>query len=97
MQNDALMSYSAGGPFTVFTVDKTVFVNINGLSGLQAAGCDQPGGARVGVLRSGQPKADGLGASRAGAADNSHTDSFTTGGHYKWAARGVFGSYNHCA
>jgi hypothetical protein len=38
MQNDALMSYSAGGPFTVFTVDKTVFVNINGLSGLQAAG-----------------------------------------------------------
>jgi hypothetical protein len=38
LQNDALMSYSAGGPFTVFTVDKTVFVNINGLSGLQAAG-----------------------------------------------------------
>ena len=38
MQNDALMSYSAGGPFTVFTVDKTVFVNIDGLSGLQAAG-----------------------------------------------------------
>jgi hypothetical protein len=38
MQNDALMSFSAGGPFTVFTVDKTVFVNINGLSGLQAAG-----------------------------------------------------------
>jgi len=38
MQNDALMSYSAGGPFSVYTVDKTVFVNINGLSGLQAAG-----------------------------------------------------------
>jgi hypothetical protein len=38
MQNDALMSYSAGGPFTVFTVDKTVFININGLGGLQAAG-----------------------------------------------------------
>jgi hypothetical protein len=38
MQNDALMSYSAGGPFTVFTVGKTVFVNINGLSGLAAAG-----------------------------------------------------------
>lgn len=38
MQNDALMSFSAGGPFTVFTVDKTVFVNIDGLSGLQAAG-----------------------------------------------------------
>jgi hypothetical protein len=38
MQNDALMSYSAGGPFTVDTGDKTVFVNISGLSGLQAAG-----------------------------------------------------------
>jgi hypothetical protein len=38
MQNDALMSYAAGGPFTVFTVDKTVFVNIDGLTGLQAAG-----------------------------------------------------------
>ena len=38
MQNDALMSYSAGGPFTVYTVNQTVFVNINGLSGLQAAG-----------------------------------------------------------
>jgi hypothetical protein len=38
LQNDALMSFSAGGPFTVFTVDKTVFVNINGLSGLKAAG-----------------------------------------------------------
>jgi hypothetical protein len=38
MQNDALMSYSAGGPFTVFTVGKTVFVNIDGLSGLAAAG-----------------------------------------------------------
>jgi len=38
MQNDALMSYSAGGPFTVYTGTKTVFVNINGLGGLQAAG-----------------------------------------------------------
>jgi len=38
MQNDALMSYSAGGPFTVFTVNKTIFVNIDGLNGLQAAG-----------------------------------------------------------
>jgi hypothetical protein len=38
MQNDALMSYSAGGPFTVFTAGKTVFVNVDGLSGLQAAG-----------------------------------------------------------
>jgi len=38
MQNDALMSYSAGGPFTVYTVNKTLFVNIDGLSGLQSAG-----------------------------------------------------------
>jgi hypothetical protein len=38
MQNDALMSYSAGGPFTVYTGNKTVFVNINGLGGLQSAG-----------------------------------------------------------
>ncbi|HUK46680.1 MAG TPA: DUF4382 domain-containing protein [Terriglobales bacterium] len=38
MQNDALMSYSAGGPFTVYTVNQTQFVNIDGLSGLQAAG-----------------------------------------------------------
>ena len=38
MQNDALMSYSAGGPFTVYTGAKTVFVNIDGLTGLQAAG-----------------------------------------------------------
>jgi hypothetical protein len=38
MQNDALMSYSAGGPFTVLTVDKTFFVNINGLAGLQQSG-----------------------------------------------------------
>jgi Domain of unknown function (DUF4382) len=38
MQNDALMSYSAGGPFTVFTGDGTFFVNINGLAGLQQAG-----------------------------------------------------------
>ena len=38
MQNDALMSYSAGGPFTVYTGDLTRFVNIDGLAGLQAAG-----------------------------------------------------------
>jgi len=38
MQNDALMSYSAGGPFTVYTGNLTTFVNINGLAGLQAAG-----------------------------------------------------------
>jgi len=38
MQNDALMSYSAGGAFTVFTGDATIFENINGLSGLASAG-----------------------------------------------------------
>ena len=38
MQNDALMSYSAGGAFTVYTGDATKFENINGLSGLAAAG-----------------------------------------------------------
>lgn len=38
MQNDALMSYSAGGPFKVFTGDATIFENIDGLSGLAAAG-----------------------------------------------------------
>ena len=38
MQNDALMSYSAGGPFTVYTGDGTFFENINGLSGLASAG-----------------------------------------------------------
>jgi len=38
MQNDALMSYSAGGPFTVYTGEGTVFENINGLSGLASAG-----------------------------------------------------------
>ncbi len=38
MQNDALLSYSAGGPFTVDTVNQTIFVNINGLGGLQVAG-----------------------------------------------------------
>jgi len=37
MQNDALMSYSAGGPFTVYTGAKTVFVNVAGLTGLQSA------------------------------------------------------------
>lgn len=38
MQNDALMSYSAGGAFTVFTGNATTFENINGLSGLASAG-----------------------------------------------------------
>lgn len=38
MQNDALMSYSAGGPFYVYTGNETVFENIDGLSGLAAAG-----------------------------------------------------------
>jgi len=38
MQNDALLSYAAGGPFTVWTGNLTDFVNIDGLSGLAAAG-----------------------------------------------------------
>lgn len=38
MQNDALMSYSAGGPFTVLTGNLTVFENIDGLVGLAASG-----------------------------------------------------------
>jgi hypothetical protein len=38
MQNDALMSYAANGPFTVLTGNLTVFENIDGLSGLAAAG-----------------------------------------------------------
>lgn len=38
MQNDALMSYSAGGPFTVYTGNATIFENINGLTGLSASG-----------------------------------------------------------
>jgi Domain of unknown function (DUF4382)/Domain of unknown function (DUF5666) len=38
MQNDALMSYSAGGAFTVYTGNATVFENIDGLSGLASAG-----------------------------------------------------------
>jgi hypothetical protein len=38
MQNDALMSYAAGGPFTILTSDLTVFENINGLAGLEQAG-----------------------------------------------------------
>lgn len=37
MQNDALMSYAAGGPFTVLTGNETTFVNIDGLSGLATA------------------------------------------------------------
>jgi hypothetical protein len=38
MQNDALMSYAAGGAFTVYTGNATVFENINGLAGLSSAG-----------------------------------------------------------
>jgi len=38
MQNDLLMSYSAGGPFTVNTGAGTIFENVNGLTGLQGAG-----------------------------------------------------------
>jgi hypothetical protein len=38
MQNDLLMSFAAGGAFTVDTGNGTTFVNINGLAGLQAAG-----------------------------------------------------------
>lgn len=38
MQNDALMSYAANGPFTVLTGNLTYFENINGLAGLQSAG-----------------------------------------------------------
>jgi len=38
MQNDLLMSYAAGGPFTVNTGSATIFENINGLTGLQDAG-----------------------------------------------------------
>jgi hypothetical protein len=38
MQNDALMSYSAGGAFTVYTGDGTAFENIDGLAGLASAG-----------------------------------------------------------
>ncbi|MBV8050814.1 MAG: DUF4382 domain-containing protein [Acidobacteriaceae bacterium] len=38
MQNDLLMSYAAGGPFTVDTGNLTIFDNVNGLVGLQSAG-----------------------------------------------------------
>lgn len=38
MQNDLLMSYSAGGPFMVYTGNLTTFENIDGLSGLASAG-----------------------------------------------------------
>jgi len=38
MQNDLLMSYSAGGPFTVNTGAGTIFENVSGLTGLQSAG-----------------------------------------------------------
>jgi hypothetical protein len=38
MQNDALMSYSAGGAFTMYTGNATNFENIDGLAGLSTAG-----------------------------------------------------------
>ncbi len=38
MQNDALLSYAAGGAFTVATGSQTLFLNIDGLGGLQSAG-----------------------------------------------------------
>jgi hypothetical protein len=38
MQNDALMSYSVGGAFTVYTGNATTFENIGGLAGLATAG-----------------------------------------------------------
>jgi len=38
MQNDALMSYAAHGPFPVATDNETMFLNINGLTGLESAG-----------------------------------------------------------
>jgi Domain of unknown function (DUF5666)/Domain of unknown function (DUF4382) len=38
MQNDALMSYAAHGPFPVSSDSRTVFFNIDGLMGLQSAG-----------------------------------------------------------
>jgi hypothetical protein len=38
MQNDLLLSYSAGGPFVVNTGNLTLFENINGLQGLENAG-----------------------------------------------------------
>jgi hypothetical protein len=38
MQNDALMSYAANGPFPVATDNQTVFLNIDGLTGLESAG-----------------------------------------------------------
>jgi len=38
MQNDLLMSYSANGPFNVYTGTLTDFENVNGLAGLQSAG-----------------------------------------------------------
>jgi hypothetical protein len=38
MQNNQLMSYSAGGAFAVYTGSLTAFENVNGLVGLQSAG-----------------------------------------------------------
>jgi len=38
MQNDALMSYAAKGPFPIATDNQTLFLNIDGLAGLQSGG-----------------------------------------------------------
>jgi len=38
LQNNLLLGYVLGGPLTVDTGDRTYFININGLAGLQAAG-----------------------------------------------------------
>ncbi len=38
LSNNGLLEYSANGPFTVQTGDLTLFLNVNGLSGLQSAG-----------------------------------------------------------
>ncbi len=38
LSNNGLLEYSASGPFTVQTGDLTLFLNVNGLSGLQSAG-----------------------------------------------------------
>jgi hypothetical protein len=38
LQNNSLLGYVASGPFTVSTGSGTIFVNVNGLSGLSSAG-----------------------------------------------------------
>lgn len=57
MQNDLLLSYAAGGPFTVNTGAGTTFLNINGLSGLQTAGATNlaVGGLVFEDLNTGKP------------------------------------------